>query len=196
MMQTLTAIDRAAVLLDGSSRVVAMSERAYDHMGDGVVIVLGRFRATDRGADPALQQMLAALVRTERQEAGEIVLPLPRRAGRPLILRGKPITTLDHDDDGVDGPRALILLESLDEPPEPSVATLRVAFGLTPAEAEVASLIGKGDSAPAVSQRLGIALSTVRTHLKALFAKTDTNSQTHLALLISRLPTALPSGRP
>lgn len=57
-------------------------------------------------------------------------------------------------------------------------------FGLTDAELQVARLIARGRSAGAAAQELGVAVSTVRTHLSALFGKTGTQRQAELVALL------------
>jgi DNA-binding CsgD family transcriptional regulator len=61
---------------------------------------------------------------------------------------------------------------------------LRQDFGLTPAEAVFAAEISKGDGLQAAASRLGVALTTVRTHLSHVFDKTGTRRQAELVRLI------------
>ena len=64
---------------------------------------------------------------------------------------------------------------------------LRAAFGLTPAEARLAGLIADGIGVDEAAAKLGTARETVRSQLKAVFAKTGTRSQVSLAALAARL---------
>lgn len=64
----------------------------------------------------------------------------------------------------------------------PTPDDLRIAWGLTPAEARLATLMLKPMSLQETARHLGISLETARTHLKALFAKTQTNRQAELVL--------------
>jgi two-component system nitrate/nitrite response regulator NarL len=48
---------------------------------------------------------------------------------------------------------------------------------LTPREAEILTLVGKGMSNKAVARALGISIHTVKFHLEALFAKLDATSR-------------------
>jgi DNA-binding CsgD family transcriptional regulator len=62
-------------------------------------------------------------------------------------------------------------------------------FALTPAEARVAWAMLKGDRIDEIADRLAVSINTVRTHLKRLFAKTDTRRQSELVrTLISATP--------
>lgn len=69
-------------------------------------------------------------------------------------------------------------------PAYPLPRELRERFGLTPKETEVAGEIVRGRSINAVAVALGVGRETVRFHLKALFQKTNTHSQTELLLAL------------
>lgn len=63
-----------------------------------------------------------------------------------------------------------------------------ILFGLTPAEAAVAGLLTAGLSAPDIAQRQGVAVGTIRTHIRHLFEKTGAKNQLALvAAITSRL---------
>lgn len=57
---------------------------------------------------------------------------------------------------------------------------LRQLYGLTPAEARLAALLGEGLGLPEVAARLGISRETAKTYLRAVFAKTGTRRQAEL----------------
>lgn len=61
---------------------------------------------------------------------------------------------------------------------------LRHRFGLTKAEADVALEILKGDGREAAAARLGISMTTVRTHLTHIFEKTGVRRQAELIRLL------------
>lgn len=61
---------------------------------------------------------------------------------------------------------------------------LRRRFGLTNAEAAVALEMTKGDGREAVAARLGISMTTVRTHLGRIFEKTGVRRQAELVRLL------------
>lgn len=68
-------------------------------------------------------------------------------------------------------------------------AHLRDAHGLTPQEVRVALHLVDGGAVASAAVELGVAESTVRTHLKSIFAKTGVRRQAGLRSL-------LPRGRP
>jgi DNA-binding CsgD family transcriptional regulator len=67
----------------------------------------------------------------------------------------------------------------------PDTQQLRSQFGLTHAQAKLAIEIAKGEGLKACTRRLGIAMSTGRSHLKQIFLKTETRRQAELVRLIS-----------
>jgi len=61
---------------------------------------------------------------------------------------------------------------------------LRELYGLTQAQARLALLLATDHSIAEAAEQLGIEVSTARTHLNAVFAKTGTNRQTSLVRLL------------
>jgi DNA-binding CsgD family transcriptional regulator len=68
-----------------------------------------------------------------------------------------------------------------------AVDVLRGLFNLTAAEARIALLVAQGEAPIRVALSLGIAMNTVRTHLKHIYAKMDVSDQAGLAGLVSGL---------
>ena len=68
--------------------------------------------------------------------------------------------------------------------PAPLVAAARARWGLTPRQADVLRLVGRGLSNRAVGQTLGCAESTVELHVTALFQKAQCESR---AALVAKL---------
>jgi DNA-binding CsgD family transcriptional regulator len=61
---------------------------------------------------------------------------------------------------------------------------LRALYDLTPTEARVALAAGRGKGLQAIANKLGIGLTTARTHLQRVFGKTGTARQAELVRLI------------
>lgn len=60
--------------------------------------------------------------------------------------------------------------------------------GLTPAEEQVLAVMCEGISAPHAAKRLNVAVSTIRTHVRSICAKTRTSSVRELARRVAVLP--------
>ena len=67
----------------------------------------------------------------------------------------------------------------------PDTQQLRSHFGLTYSQAKLAIEIAKGEGLRVCTQRLGIAMSTGRSHLRQIFQKTETRRQAELVRVIS-----------
>jgi DNA-binding CsgD family transcriptional regulator len=80
-----------------------------------------------------------------------------------------------------------ISLTDLNDFSVPSENTLRIVFDLTPAEARLAQGIARGDALEEVAASLGIKMSTARTQLAAIFAKTGARRQAKLVAILTRL---------
>jgi DNA-binding CsgD family transcriptional regulator len=108
-----------------------------------------------------------------------------RREKRPVILRVLPVHGAARTP--FLGARVLLTLTSLEPQPWPNAATLTRAFGLTRAEARLASIIAEGRGPENAAEALGISRGTARNQLKAIFGKTDTHRQSELVALLSPL---------
>lgn len=64
-------------------------------------------------------------------------------------------------------------------------------YGLTPAEARLASSLVRGMSPAQAAGALGLTVNTVRTHLKRIFSKTETRRQSDLVRLLLTGPAPL-----
>jgi DNA-binding CsgD family transcriptional regulator len=109
-----------------------------------------------------------------------------RPTKRPLIVEGIRVKGMAS---AVFSPAKAILLVSDTERPsvDPSMDLLRKTFGLTQTEALLVSHLAREVPLPLVAELLGISFETARSHLKHIFAKTETNRQSDLLRLVGRL---------
>jgi DNA-binding CsgD family transcriptional regulator len=127
-----------------------------------------------RLADPADDRQLSVLLHELRS--------LPHQARRPLRLRGAlddqpawlQLAVLDPSRvmGLAFGPERYVLA-TLFSPGQVAALdpfALAQMFELTPAEARVAALLGEGLEPGAIAERLGVRLSTVRTHVRQVLA--------------------------
>ena len=64
------------------------------------------------------------------------------------------------------------------------LARCSARFDLTLAQARLALFLAEGGTIGEYAEATGVKISTVRTHLKSIFAKTGVNRQTELAILL------------
>lgn len=79
---------------------------------------------------------------------------------------------------------SLVDLAELNRIPVPSERVLQDLFQLTPAETRLARSISSGGTLEEAAKTLGIKVCTARTQLAAIFAKTGTNRQSQLTVLL------------
>ena len=81
-------------------------------------------------------------------------------------------------------PTDSVRLEQNDKAPD---ALLRSLFGLTTAEAKLASRLATGEAIEHAADRLGIAKDTARNQLKSIFQKADAHRQSQLVALLAQV---------
>jgi DNA-binding CsgD family transcriptional regulator/PAS domain-containing protein len=123
---------------------------------------------------------------TRAAAAGSRMLISRPSGRRPLVAAVIPFRTEAVERGGGRVARAAIFLSDPDRADAPAATVLRDLFGLTPAEAEVAVEIGRGEGLQSVADRLSIAATTARTHLARIFDKTGTSRQAELVRLLLR----------
>lgn len=127
----------------------------------------GRIAAVSPKADERLRAAVGAAVALN--DAGSVVALGPgvngSRANGAGVLRVEPLRASEA---GVDRPLALIVgNRSLPV----AAARLRALYGLTPKEAEIATLFAGGGGISDAAARLGRSVNTVKTLARAVYAK-------------------------
>jgi len=82
---------------------------------------------------------------------------------------------------------SIIVLLDLDKLLAPNPATLKLLFGLTFAEARIASYLAQGKTPNEIARILRVSRTTVRSQLAAVFSKTSTKRQSALVALLGRI---------
>jgi DNA-binding CsgD family transcriptional regulator len=173
-----------AILLDYQGRVVRMSARAEAHVGSAITIAHKHLLATDKAANVELQRLIGSIIRTA-SDLPKLIAALPRALGRPLIAYASPL--IGTTGELFQSAQGIIVLTDPDERLPIADMALRQMFRLTQAEIQLAKQIALSVEVAEAARTLGIAVSTARTQLKAIFAKTNTHRQSELAVLLSRL---------
>ena len=184
MVDAFSALNRAAILLDDLGAVVRVNAPAEALLGDALLISRGRLRASASGADRALTQLVTSVCRPDATPKVDAIA-VRRESGPPLVVQAAPLVNAARDI--FQCARAILLITPLHRLPEVGEAILHQAFGLTSAEVNLARLVIAGKSMPEAAAELGVSAHTTRTHLRSMFAKTQTRSQSELAVMLSRL---------
>jgi DNA-binding CsgD family transcriptional regulator len=179
----------AVFLIDGSGAVVLANQAGEVLLRDAQVLAGGGtagLLASTPDQSAVLRQMVArACGRAGRDISGGVLQLWHPVDGRRFLIMVVPLTAADAPRSARKA-RAMALVI----PPEDDHAIprrlLQAAFGLTPMEARVARILAQGHGVGAVAKRLNIGLSTARTHLLRIFAKTETRRQAELSRLLGQ----------
>src|SRR5262249_55234766 len=150
---------------------------------DDIRIKSGRLAFRDQAADRRVDVFIERMLFTHDAEAvpAEPIVAR-RRANSPVILRILPVPPAARSP--FLGARALLTFTPIEPRTGPCGPLLSELFGLTSAEAKLASLIAEGIALETAAEELGIARETARNQLKAVFAKTGTHRQGELIALL------------
>ena len=158
-------------------------------LGEGLAVTAleGCLTAVDRPA--------ARLLAEAAQAAGDgdeavgvkgISVPIEARDGDRFAAHVLPLTSGARRRAGADyAATAAIFVRraALDAPMAPELVAR--AFGLTPGELRVLLTIVEAGGVAETAEALGVAETTVKTHLHRVFAKTGTARQAHLVRLVA-----------
>lgn len=152
--------------------------------GDGFGCVQGRLTCGGVIADTRLNAFVNTLA---TGSAGPRTCRLDRPSGKTAyIMTGYPLPRRAR----MLAPVEAVALVTVVDPMTFTISTTdqwRTAYGLTPRETELTSLLMTGHSVETAAAHMAITGTTARVHLRNLFAKTETNRQSELVLLLSRL---------
>ena len=172
------------VILDHSYKVLKMNRFAASMLSeqDGVSLSGGRVVFADSRTEADYRGLLKAAVNGASDEAPE--LRVSRPSGRPDIsVVVRQVTTPNFMHTG-SAPAIALLLSDPGSRTLVTAQSLRAVFDLTPAEAAIAAALANGMSVSDTAAHLGVALNTVRTHLRSIFSKTGVSRQSQLVHLI------------
>jgi DNA-binding CsgD family transcriptional regulator len=178
IQRLLDSVPRPAILLSDDRRIVG-GNSAAEIVPDLLACVLMSYGRVTRFAGLSTEPFERVFVRALNGVAASAVVTVPTR-GRQTLWRVSFGRLRVAD---IDSEAAVVML--IDPPPIAggTLIALQRLFGLTPAEARVLALLLDDCRPSEIAAELGISITTVRTHLKSLFAKTETRRQSELIAL-------------
>jgi len=188
-LAALERIDTGVIVVD-ASRTVLFSNPAAERalaLNRDILTRAGRLVIDDSILDGQLAKQVrqAVLTANGASHPPGMAMAVPRAGRLPVTLLVSPWRANWAPND-VAQPAALIFVRDPEDSGSAAISTLRDLFGLTRAEASVAVAIGQGKSVTQISLEFAVSLGTVRTHLKRALAKTGTDRQAALAVLVTR----------
>ena len=188
----LDAMSAAAVIIDPAGRIrfANMAAQAELERGSLVRVSKGRLLGQTSEALKLLGEITAS--DSAHYQRGRDAL-LKEASGRTLHVVW---ASLDQAGEELGSPLLLLLRELDAELQTPLVAT-RSLYHLTTGETQVLAQVLNGHSLPEAAEILGVARSTVKSHLDAIYRKTNTHRQADLVHLVMSLASPLrPEMRP
>jgi DNA-binding CsgD family transcriptional regulator len=173
------------VVTDADGRV-RFANRSADRLlseGHSLDATRGRLRARRPQDSEALRVLIARAARTAVGADNRAVeaMAVQREDERPPVaVVAEPLAPTHADALEQADAGAILFLSGAAEASRPPAAHLRIVYGLTPAEADVAAHIASGDGVPAAAAALGVSEKTVKAHLSAIFGKVGVTRQAQL----------------
>ncbi|HEY7643579.1 MAG TPA: helix-turn-helix transcriptional regulator, partial [Hyphomicrobiales bacterium] len=176
-------------LVDASGRIVHANAAGHAmlHQADILRAAAGRLIVGDTAAQHALYDILIAAERGDAALGGKgIALPLTDRQGETFSAHVLPLTSGARRQSTLATRAAAAIFVhkaalSIESPPE----ALAKRYKLTPTELRVLLAVVEVGGAPEVAQALGVADSTVKSHLKRVYEKTGVSRQADLVKLVA-----------
>lgn len=173
---------RATEILD------ALDDSVYVVAADGSILAANQAgRAQREGAhdhDPVIAEVRAAI----DGRLHEALLGQPTEPYR-FVRRGKRYDVSVRPFTGAGTPAcALVVVRALAGPTPPSAPDLVREYGLTPKEADVARRLAQGRRPERIAEDLGLAVETVRGHLKNVYHKMRVHRQAELVAELLGVP--------
>ena len=188
---TLSQLAVPVLLVNASGTLIFAnpSGEALLTLNDPLGVARGRLVVADTNRDRwrALVERLAL----DNPEGTATVLGT--KAGNTVPVLAIPLATRQTEDLGL-APTTqnagLVIFSPSGQLPKDLSWVLRATYGLTPAESRLAAGLARGLALRDYAKQEHRSLNTVRTQLKAVFAKTGTSRQTDLVRLVAALPSA------
>jgi len=184
------AIDQmkvGAIILDQTGRVLSVNQRARDLLAqrDGVALRNESLVLSTREQTLELRERVDRVIANQQKGGAAVieVMRIPRSGGGEFGLVIRPVPT-NQWTEAEAVPTAAIFLSDPLEQAEAPVQVIKQLFGFTQAEATLALLMANGLTLDEAAEEMHVSRNTVRTHLRAVFAKTGVTRQPMLVSLI------------
>jgi DNA-binding CsgD family transcriptional regulator len=197
VQSTLNSLAVGVILLSPKGQVVTMNRAAERLLAESGGLQASREGLlAERAEESARLKQLVAEATAASAGAGlepAGVLTVSRGNHSPLQLLVFPVRGFDLDERHP--VRAIVVAGDSAQRVGPAHDTLRVLFGLTPAECRLATLLADGHSPTAMTEMGGVSRNTLKSQLSSIYGKTGTSRQAQLVRLLLQLPATSPSSK-
>src|SRR5262245_42382316 len=197
LADTVDGISAGMFMVDASARIVHANASGHAMLAQGSLLraVGGKLAPNDASAEQGLNEVCAMAERGDAAVGVKgIAIPLMALDGDHHVAHVLPLTSGARRRAGSTyaAAAAVFVHKAAADTPSPQEVIGKL-YKLTPTELRVLLAIVEVGGVPEVAEALGIAASTVKTHLGRLFAKTNTNRQADLVKLVARYTNPLVS---
>jgi DNA-binding CsgD family transcriptional regulator len=189
--ETVDALSTGVFLTEGQGRITYMNHSAERLLKSGASLKAtnGRLAAVQPKARESLSRALSLSIEGKAPSTtGRHFIALPGHEGGGLVANIMPLQWHQARNplESLPGATAVIVQDPAESSDLPTEA-LAELYGLTRAEGRVLELIARGQTPQDAADALGVTLTTVKTHLQKVFAKTETARQAELVQLVTRM---------
>jgi DNA-binding CsgD family transcriptional regulator len=184
----LDGLSPAIYLVDADGLIVHgnAAGRAVLDRGDLLRAVHGRLTAIETQVDQALHAAFIAANKDAENGGKGSALPMKARAGERYVAHVLPLTVGEKRRAGAaSNAVAALFVRKAELEAEPSSEVIGKTYKLTPTELRVLRAIVNVGGVRQVAGNLGVADTTVKTHLGRLFEKTGVSRQADLVKLVA-----------
>ena len=198
---TITDITDHHLLIDENIQKASLSE-VLDRLTSGIIFINENLKVfyTNRSAEKLLKanrglklkdgflncsapETTADLHRLVLEESGNLLTLCKDDSSNPLYILVSPLHSRSENY-GQDLPIAIVYVFETINDSERIEDVVRVLYNLSPTEARIAAKLVWTPQIEDVADSLGITYNTVRTHLKRIYTKTNTNRLSSLVHMI------------
>jgi DNA-binding CsgD family transcriptional regulator len=186
-LNALELVRKPAVAIDRFGSVLESNAAAEAIFDDDLRVHMRRLVVSDAKAQSDLITLFARL-RFSQSLAGVVfdIITVQKRSRLPTFIRPVPITGAAQAP--FLGACALLVFTDCSRREPPSATLLARTFNLSPSEARTAALFAKGLSTEEVAKAEALSRETIKSQLKAIFAKTGARRQASLVALLLSVP--------
>ena len=189
LADTLNGLSAGVFLVDESDRVIHAnaSGRSMLDMRDVLHLANGRLAARSPGSQKALREVFGAAGNGDAAVGTKgISIPLTARDGERYVAHVLPLTSGARRRAGTRySAVAATFVHKVELNTRSPFDVIAKTFDLTPSELRTLLAIVQVGGVAETAAKLGVAESTIKTHLHRLFAKTGTSRQAELVKLVA-----------
>ena len=175
--QTLELMANAIILLDCAGKILFANRKAEVLLGKGAnpTVINGRLCCKNVQQDHGIKQ---ALLQTQKGIGTTLRFDNPSPIGL-RIATFAPLT-IEKSEGLMTPARIMVIITEPDKPVHSDLSIFAALYKLTPAESRVLKQLLQQKSTHEITYCLQVSMSTLRTQMRSLFAKTHTKNQSEL----------------